>query len=371
MPGSVAVAKIDTDLSSTLTTKQEQVKQLRRDIAAAEREMSRLLQAGNMAQASSYGTWVKGLEQQAAGIATQIKAEKDKKKFEYDQNRAIDKRLNQALHAGQIFKSFMGAQALRSLVQGELDARGLVGLAIMSERTIAKAARQLGGVNFGNTTKRWLRAAPLIGEVISAGVDLWSEQTARIKWREKLDKMVKGGKISWAEANLGYRALDESPFSNPAEMQENVSHSADALLRMSQDQQRRALAGITILREDDKQAAVASYFGSSTQRSYVPLGTTDVIKRYETLLDQARNNGLIMNEAVRKEMFGEALAGFIADDKEREKVAKAIWESVSNFQIENKENTVRTVRDKFKLDEERRKNAVEAQRWIIPARLEY
>jgi hypothetical protein len=94
-------------------------------------------------------------------------------------------------------------------------------------------------------------------------------------------------------------------------------------------------------------------------------------KRYGELLQDARNQGRVMNDVTRRELLEAALVNVIENKDNRHQVAQAIFEAVSNFQLAQKDEMPSTVRNKFRMDEERRRQGIEAKRWVIPARLEF
>jgi hypothetical protein len=358
--GPAADAAVGTDILSAIARPTDAVKQLRKEIAAAERELAKLVAAGNSAAASSIGSRIKTMEGQKAALDDIIKRQRD-----------MERRNKRALDGAEIFKSVVGANAIRQIVHGELDARGLVGLAIMSERTILKAARELGGATFSRATRSVFKAIPLIGEGISSVMEGWARRQALEKGREHVEARQRAGNISNAEARIYWQSFIGNDM-DPDKTLSNVSSSVDKLTSLSREDQRKALADIKwkALDYSDAPKTLPEMFFPFAMREG-KLNSDAFMKRYVELLEQYRNAGRIMDDGMRREAVAEALGDTIQDERQKGVVADAIWEAVSKYQVDRRATTPRDIRAKFKLDEEKRVNAVEAQRWLIPSRLEY
>ena len=356
--GPAADVNVGTDILAAVARPTDAVRALRREIKAAERELAKLVLAGNTAAAATIGGRIRTMEGQQAAIREVIKRQRD-----------METRNKRALDAGMLFKSVIGAQAIKNILNGELDARGLVGLAIMSERTIARAARQLGGVKFSNFARGLIRAVPFIGEGVNSVVEGFGEIDRRIKNREQVMEMVKGGKMSWELGRLHNEEFLrwDTRLRDPGGLVNNVSSAADRLAGMSKDQRIRALSKARYKHTEfniDKMLA-------GRARKRVQFDWKQFESQYSTLLSEASNQGLIVDEAKRREIIEQILTRQVENTADREKLAKAIYDSVNKFRADDKDNSPKTIKDKFKLDEERRREAVEAKRWIIPARLEF
>jgi hypothetical protein len=254
-------------------------------------------------------------------------------------------------------------------MKGELDARGLVGLAVMSERTIARAAKQLGGAKFSRFAHGLIRAVPFIGEGVNSFVEGLGEIDRRIKERKQITELVKGGKMSWELGRLHNEEFLrwDTRLRDPGGLVNNVSSAANKLVGMSKDQRFRALSRIRYKTAEYK---IDKILAGNARRT-VRFDHKQFESQYSALLIEASNQGLIVDEAKRREIIEQLIIRQVENTPDREKLAKAIYEYVGRYQAPDVDNSPKTIKDKFRLDETRRREAVEAKRWIIPARLEF
>ena len=365
--GPIASVGVGTDVLAAVARPTDAVKQLRREIAAAERELVRLVAAGDKAGVAALSARITTMQAQRASVTAIA-----------DRQRKFEDRTKRALDAGYLFKSVAGASAIRSVLRGEFDVRGAVNLAIMSEQTIVKVASKLGGVKFSNFSRGLLRAAPLLAEGVDSIVGGLAKRKQVINERKKMSRLFAAGKISWEEANLYGEQLDKfyggSLFSEPATMAQNIGASADKMVGMTMNQRENIIAKARYRSRNWGQILaardpVAALVNSKNRR--IMFDSKAFSKRYSEQLIQARNQGLLITDSKRREIIGAALVDQVSNSADREKAAAAIYEALSKFEDEQKDDGPVTVRQKFKLDETKRREAVEAKRWVIPSRLEF
>src|SRR5512133_108018 len=143
MPGPMASANVSVqgDISSAVAQPVDTLKDLRKQIKAAEKEMVELAKKGEKVSAEQAFRLadLKSKEKQALDIVTRQKRMMERSK--------------RALDMGEMAKSVIGASSIKNIIAGKASIADFAGLAFMAERQIVKGMREVAGVKFAKATR--------------------------------------------------------------------------------------------------------------------------------------------------------------------------------------------------------------------------
>ncbi len=359
MPGPSANANVGVDMLGMVAEPTQALRNLRREIKAAEAELAALAAKGGKVSAQQ----TKVLDELRTKEVALQKIAKTKRQ-EMERNK-------RALDIGEMTKAVIGAQSIRKLLNGELDPRDAINMAVFAERQITKGVREIAGVKVARQTRGLLKALPFVGEAIASVMEGWDKKRELEKSSDEINALARAGKIPPSAARLYYASLTEGWFNDPHKTSENALNASRQLLNFNDNEMRNVLESVTIQRARLTDDSLGGVGGPSVSYETEKLSAAEVLRVYNMRLDAMRKNGEIVSKRRQEEALHDSIASLLEGDKERDQIAEKLVEQIKKKLLDKGEDNEKFVREKFKKDEELRSLQVRAARHYVPARMDY
>jgi len=360
MPGPLAAANVSVggDIAGAIATPEATLKELRKQIKAAEKELVELAKKGE-----------KVSSQQAFRLADLKAKEKQTLDIVTRQKRVLE-RSKRALDAAEIGKAMFGASSLKNILAGNASMADVAGIAFMAERQIVKGAKELAGVKFARMTRGVLKAMPFLSEAVGSVIEGWQEKRALEEQMGVIGEEFRGGRISKAAEIRAQNVLTNTWFGKPAETLAADAALAASIQKIPDEKLSEALSNAKWISKSEVQKGS---FGMG--------GPAPVIHTYRNLKEAGLLTALrenIANEQTR-------LGGSLGEKDYRDVVEKTINDIADKEGLDQKTIELLTKqiikaapmvketthRSKWEDARDNMRRQAEARKDFIPARLEY